>query len=260
VCDDFLLGNIVNGVMPNLQPTQRTELSNHPPSNLTIMYPSVKAAIQHQSTHTEFETVNNIYHPSLCKPNLVVLETTRIFKLAWSAVQLCVRVIQVSIWLIHVGLQVISLSLRVSALTQNLVVVATAKLSSETLCEGVDAAHSQPKVYVQLENQTTLSTTNRSRRSNKIHKGVSVVPQRILKIKKAVESINIKIGLINIRSLNQKSDAVHEMITDMHLNILAITESWLRDKWDDHLIINSVPRHYKFLRADRSKKKGGGIV
>ena len=133
-----------------------------------------------------FHDVNDIYHPSLCKPNLSVIGTSRTFKIAWSAIQLCVRVVQVSIWLIHVGLQVISLSLRVCALAQNLVVVTTAKL---------DAAHSQTNEYVQLENQTTLSTTNRSRRSNKIHKCVSVRSRRILKIKKEVESITIKIGL-----------------------------------------------------------------
>jgi hypothetical protein len=79
-------------------------------------------------------------------------------------------------------------------------------------------------------------------------------------MKNDADSIKVRIGLINIRSLNAKSDAIYEMITDFHLDILAITESWLKDKWDDDLIIGSVPKHYTFLRADRVKKKGGGLV
>ena len=42
-------------------------------------------------------------------------------------------------------------------------------------------------------------------------------------------NMSIKCGLVNIQSVRNKTFNLHDLINDGYLDILAITETWLRD-------------------------------
>ena len=71
----------------------------------------------------------------------------------------------------------------------------------------------------------------------------------------------LKCGLINIQSIRNKSLEIREFITDNHIDILLITESWLKGTVADKTIINeSTPDSHRFCHVPRQDKKGGGVA
>ncbi len=65
----------------------------------------------------------------------------------------------------------------------------------------------------------------------------------------------IKLGLLNIRSLSTKAIFVNNMITHHKLDVLCLTETWL--KLDEYIILNeSAPQNYCYKNEPRPKAKG----
>jgi len=69
----------------------------------------------------------------------------------------------------------------------------------------------------------------------------------------------IKLGLLNIRYLNSKALTVNDMISDYNLDVLSLTETWL--KTNDCITLNeSTPQDYSYKHEPRLKGKGGGVA
>ncbi len=69
----------------------------------------------------------------------------------------------------------------------------------------------------------------------------------------------IKLGLLNIRYLSTKALFVNYMITDHNLDVLCLTETWLKP--DEYITLNeSTPRDYCYKNESHPKCKGVGVA
>ena len=69
---------------------------------------------------------------------------------------------------------------------------------------------------------------------------------------------NISIGLINCESICNKSDQISDVVKDMDLDVLVITETWMTGNVSDQKIVGDVtPAGYSFHHAARIHKKCG---
>ena len=71
----------------------------------------------------------------------------------------------------------------------------------------------------------------------------------------------LKVQYINARSVRNKTDEISELLQDNNLDILIITETWLRPSDTDTIVTRSLtPAGYKMLNQPRPGSRGGGGV
>src|ERR1051325_6559655 len=76
----------------------------------------------------------------------------------------------------------------------------------------------------------------------------------------------MSMGLINARSMVNKSTLIHDLINDQHLDVLAITETWVYENSPDVHKREAAPQGYSIVHAHRSttgsgrRKHGGGVA
>ncbi len=68
----------------------------------------------------------------------------------------------------------------------------------------------------------------------------------------------IKLGLMNIRSLSTKALFVNYMITDHKLDVLCLTETWLKP--DEYIILNESSPKITVKKTSRIQKAKGEVL
>jgi hypothetical protein len=70
-------------------------------------------------------------------------------------------------------------------------------------------------------------------------------------------------GLLNTRSFVNKAAHIHELVADLCLDILALTETWIASDVPDVVKLDVAPPGYKLIYQHRGTsvdKRGGGIA
>ena len=71
----------------------------------------------------------------------------------------------------------------------------------------------------------------------------------------------LSVALLNARSVNNKALYIFDFIVDRSLDILAITETWLRDNTSDSAVLSAmVPAGYSIVNVPRGTGVSGGVA
>ena len=73
------------------------------------------------------------------------------------------------------------------------------------------------------------------------------------------DTSHLKIGLLTVRSLTSKAIIVNELITDHNLDVIGLTETWLKP--DEFTVLNEAsPPGNTSDHIPRASRKGGGVA
>ena len=97
----------------------------------------------------------------------------------------------------------------------------------------------------------------RAGRCVKLH--TSSKPSKIQDKPSKIQDNNIQFCLLNAQSIRNKTTAVHEYVMEKHVDILAITETWLKPG-DVRKIQEVTPKTHRFKHIPRQSRRAGGVA
>ena len=72
---------------------------------------------------------------------------------------------------------------------------------------------------------------------------------------------NLCVGMLNAQSCRNKADHLADFVMDNHVDLLAVTETWLSPGERDRAVRGELtPPGYKLLDVPRTKGRGGGVA
>ena len=126
--------------------------------------------------------------------------------------------------------------------------------------------HSSLNATVQLDQSIPRVLSSHrlcpSQPSNRVHRKRCLVKVPIAIDITTKNQSNFRTGLLNARSIRNKTIELHELIVDRSFDLLCITETWLHDDGsDDPFIAEMLPTGYDFVHVPRCGGYGGvGVV
>lgn len=70
----------------------------------------------------------------------------------------------------------------------------------------------------------------------------------------------MRVGLLNVRSMRNKTSKILNIITQNNLDVFATTETWLQQDDADKILKEASPQNFSFYYEVRKGKKGGGVA
>ena len=115
---------------------------------------------------------------------------------------------------------------------------------------------------LQLTSNPSLTSVCDAKQVNGSKPNVVATTSRSIQISSHKSCSKLSAALINCRSMNNKSTLICDFIISYKLDLLFITESWLKGDLiqDDAVLQSSCPAYYSSLSWPRCAKKGGGLV
>ena len=74
-----------------------------------------------------------------------------------------------------------------------------------------------------------------------------------------VDQCEIRLGLLNTRSMTKKAPRISELITQNNLDVFLATETWLKHATADGVLSKASPQRFSFHSQVRAGTRGGGV-
>lgn len=89
-------------------------------------------------------------------------------------------------------------------------------------------------------------------------KVINVQPKQISSPDVHVQQI--KLALLNVRSLNNKTFLVNDLMKENNLDCICLVETWLNNDTATAIMIETCPPNYSFHQLPRKNRRGGGVA
>ncbi|XP_028268090.1 uncharacterized protein LOC114440035 isoform X2 [Parambassis ranga] len=70
----------------------------------------------------------------------------------------------------------------------------------------------------------------------------------------------VRVGLLNVRSINNKRSTINELITQNNLDLFLPTETWLQGDTADEVLSEALPPNFNSYNQHRDGRRGGGVA
>ena len=79
-------------------------------------------------------------------------------------------------------------------------------------------------------------------------------------INKCTKTLPVQMGLINAQSVCNKATSIYEEIKSKGLDLLFLTETWLKEHSNGTVLFDLLPEGYSIIHQPRLDKQGGGVA